>query len=139
MAKFESEVKKANASADVVYGFISNFNNFQHLIPKDKITDWESDDDSCSFKVEGLGEAGLKIIDKEENKTLKYTAQGKVPFDFYLWIQLKEVSNNDTCVKLTIKADMNPMMKMMASKHVKTFLNMLGDAIVNYNYELTQS
>ena len=53
---------------------------------------------------------------------------------FICGVQLKQVAEDDTRIKLTIKADLNPMMKMMVSKHVKKFLNMLGDAIAGYHY-----
>lgn len=134
MVKFESDIKKANQNDETIFAFISNFNNFEDLIPKDKISDWQSTDDTCKFKVEGIGDAGLKIIDKEPHKTVKYSTDGKVPFNFHLWVQLKQVEENDTRIKLTIKADLNQMMKMMVSKHIKKFLNMLGDSIANYHY-----
>jgi hypothetical protein len=134
MTKFESEIKKSQHNDNQIFSFISNFNNFENLIPKDKITGWQSSEDSCRFSVNGIGEAGLKIIDKEPYKTVKYSTDGKVPFNFYLWIQLKQVDINDTRIKLTIKADLNSMMKMMVGKQVKQFLNMLGDAIASYNY-----
>ena len=134
MTKFESDIKKAVHNDEKIFSFISNFNNFQDLIPQDKITDWQSTEESCRFKVDGIGDAGLKIIEKEPFKTVKYSTDGKVPFNFYLWVQLKQIEENDTRIKLTIKADLNPMMKMMVSKHVKKFLNMLGDAIANYHY-----
>lgn len=132
MTKFESEIKQVNQSNEKIYKFISNFNNFESLIPQDKIKDWQSTEDTCKFSVEGIGDAGLRIVEKEDFTTVKYSTDGKVPFNFFLWIQLKQLAENDTRVKLTIKADLNPMMKMMVGKHVKKFLNMLGDAIVNY-------
>ncbi|MGQ1785875.1 MULTISPECIES: SRPBCC family protein [unclassified Saccharicrinis] len=134
MTKFESEIKKALHGEEKIFTFISNFNNFEDLIPQDKIKDWQSTEDTCRFKVDGIGEAGLKIVDKEPVKTVKYSTDGKVPFNFFLWVQLKQVDVNDTRIKLTLKADLNPMMKMMVGKQVDKFLNMLGDAIANYHY-----
>ncbi|TLX77703.1 SRPBCC family protein [Labilibacter sediminis] len=134
MTKFESDIKQAYHNPDKIFSFISNFNNFEHLIPQDKIKNWQSDEDSCRFSVEGIGEAGLRIVDKEPFKTVKYSTDGKVPFNFYLWVQLKQVAEGDTRIKLTIKAELNAMMKMMVAKQVKKFLNMLGDAIANYHY-----
>ncbi len=134
MTQFESDIKKAPHSDKKIFSFISDFNNFENLIPQDKVKDWQSTQETCRFKVEGIGEAGLKIVDKEPFKTVKYSTDGKVPFNFYLWVQLKQVDEHDTRIKLTIKADLNPMMKMMVAKHVKKFLNMLGDAIANYHY-----
>ncbi|WP_068474898.1 hypothetical protein [Saccharicrinis aurantiacus] len=132
MTKFESEIKKVSQSDEKIFKFISDFNNFKSLIPQDKIKNWQSTEDTCKFSVDGIGDAGLRIVEKQASTTVKYSTDGKVPFNFFLWIQLKQVAENDTRIKLTIKADLNPMMKMMVGKHVKKFLNMLGDAIANY-------
>ncbi len=135
MTQFESDIKVAPHNQEKIFSFISNFNNFKDLVPQDKIKDWESTEDTCRFKVDGIGEAGLKIIEKEPFKTVKFSTDGKVPFNFFLWVQLKEVADNDTRIKLTLKADLNPMMKMMVAKPINKFLNMLGDSIAGYHYE----
>lgn len=134
MTKFESDIKQVNHNDEKVFSFIADFNNFQHLIPQDKVKNWQSTKDSCRFSVEGIGDAGLRIVEKEPFKTVKYSTDGKVPFNFFLWVQLKKSTEDDTRIKLTLKADLNPMMKMMVGKQVKKFLNMLGDAIANYHY-----
>ncbi len=135
MTKFESDIKKAPYSSETIFNFLSDFDHFGEVIPKDKISNWHSEGDSCRFTIDPVGEVGLRIIEKEEFGTIKYTAEGKTPFNFFLWIQLKEVDADDTRIKLTIKADMNPMIKMMASKPVKKFLDVLSDGIANHKYE----
>ena len=134
MTTFESSVKKIASPQERIYSFLSDFDRFGEVVPKDKISNWQSDGDSCRFTVEPLGEVGLRIVEKEPVNTIKFTGEGKVPFNFFLWIQLKEVSENDTRLKLTIKADMNPMVKMMASKPVKKFLETLADGIAAHQY-----
>ncbi len=134
MTTFESSVKKIASPQERIYNFLSDFNHFGEVIPKDKITNWQSDGDSCRFTVDPLGEVGLRIVEKEASKTIKFTGEGKVPFNFFLWIQLKEAGENDTRMKLTIKADMNPMVKMMASNPVKKFLETLADGIAAHQY-----
>lgn len=135
MTKFESDIKKAAYPAETIFNFLADFDHFGDVIPKDKISNWQSEGDSCRFTIDPVGEVGLRIIEKEEFSTIKYTAEGKTPFNFFLWIQLKEVAADDTRVKLTIKADMNPMIKMMASKPVKKFLDVLSEGIANHKYE----
>lgn len=134
MTTFESSIKKISSPQERIYRFLSDFDHFGDVIPKDKISNWQSNGDSCRFTVDPLGEVGLRIVDKEPNKTIKFTAEGKVPFNFFLWIQLKELNETETALKLTIKADMNPMVKMMASKPVKKFLEMLADGIAAHQY-----
>ncbi len=134
MTTFEGPVKAIPHQSEVVFGFLSDFNNFEALLPPDKFSNWESDGDSCRFTVEGIGELGLRIIEKAPFKTIKFSADGKTPFDFFLWIQLKEKGVDDTRVKLTIKAELNPMLKMMVTGPVNKFLTVVTDGIAAYPY-----
>lgn len=131
---FESSVKSVSYAPETIYNLLCDFNNFSDVIQNQKVKDWESTTDTCRFKVEGVGEVGLRIIDREPFSTIKYTADGKTPFNFYLWVQIKEVAGNDSRIKLTIKADMNPMMKMVASQPIQKFLDMLADAIAGHKF-----
>ncbi len=131
---FESSVKSVSYAPESIYNLLCDFNNFSDVIQNQKVKDWESTTDTCRFKVEGVGEVGLRIIDREPFTTIKYTADGKTPFNFYLWVQIKEVAGSDSRIKLTIKADMNPMMKMVASQPIQKFLDMLADAIAGHKF-----
>jgi len=135
MTQFEGPVKAIPYDAMVVYNFLSDFTHFEHLLPPDKVTDWESDGVSCRFKVNGVGEVGLRIVDKEPGKTIKFSTDGKTPFNFFLWIQLKEKAPADSRVKVTVKADLNPMMKMMVSSPINKFLEVLTEAIASHHYQ----
>lgn len=134
MTRFESPVKSIPHPPSRVYGMLSDFDNFESLLPGDKVKSWESQGDSCRFEVEGVGQIGLKIIDREEPKTIKYTADGKVPFSFFLWVQLKEVEQGKSKMKLTLDAELNPMIKMVAQGPLKKFLGILADAIAEHEY-----
>ncbi|MDG5799596.1 SRPBCC family protein [Marinilabiliaceae bacterium ANBcel2] len=134
MTKFEGPIKTVPQSPLVIYKFLTDFDNFKPLLPEDKISYWENSKESCRFEIEGIGEIGLTIVDKEENKTVKYSSDGKTPFNFFLWVQLKEISKNNSKIKLTIKADLNPMIKMMVSKHIERFLEEITSSIADYNF-----
>ncbi|MGQ1890004.1 SRPBCC family protein [Thermophagus sp. OGC60D27] len=134
MTRFESDIKAVNQPASKIYSKLSDFDNFEDLLPSDKIKDWKSFGDSCRFEVVGIGQVGLKIIDKEPAKMIKYTADGSVPFHFFLWIQLKETDTATTKVKVTLDAELNPMLKMVASGPLQRFVGLLGDAIASHSY-----
>ena len=76
MSKIESKIGKINQSDEKIYNFISDFNNFKSIIPNDKVTDWESTPDSCTFKVEGIGKAKMKINESEPFKLVKIQGTG---------------------------------------------------------------
>ena len=133
--KFESAIKVAQANADAIYTCLADFRNLSAIIPPDKIKDWTATADTCRFSVDSIGQAGLRIADRDAYKhTVKYMADGNTRFNFYLWVQTKEVAPYDSRVKVTLKAEMNPMMKMMVSGHIQKFVDMLADAIAMHHY-----
>ena len=62
--------------------------------------------------------------EKVENKHIKVTGDGgTVPMDFAFWIQLHQVSEGDTRIRLVLHADLNMMMKMMLGKKLQAGLD----------------
>lgn len=141
MGKYTSKIGKINKSDELIYNFLTDFNNLKAVIPQDKVREFEATEDTCKFKIEGVGQAGLKIIEKEAFKLIKITSDGKSPFSFFFWIQLKPIedSENVTAIRLTIDANLNPMMKMMVGKHLQNGLDSMVDQIVIFfNHKLKE-
>ena len=57
----------------------------------------------------------LRIVERVENKHIKISgdAGAGVPVDFSFWIQLHEVSESDTRIRMVLHAELNMMMRMM--------------------------
>ena len=127
--KIESRVGTIASSEERIYNFLSNFNNFKQFIPDDKVQDFQSTEDSCQFSVPNMGKVGLRIIEKIPYNTVKISGDGMANQQFNLWVQLKQVTESDTKVKLTIKAELNPMLKMMVTKPLQNFVNKLVEAM----------
>ena len=132
MTTYESDIKSISSSAEVVFGILSDLRNLQkfqdHPQLADKFKDMEFDADKCAFSVEGFGKIGLKIIEREAFKTIKFESEN-APVSVNLWIQLKEIDSNDTRLKLTLKAELPSMIKMMVDKKIKEGINMVADAL----------
>ena len=135
MSKIESKIGKVKQPADKIYKYISDFNNFQSLIPEDKVKDFESTEDTCRFTVEGIGQAGLKIIEKKPFSLIKISSDEQTSFDFLLWIQIKEVEPADSRIRITTEVNLNPMMAAMAKKPLKNFMDTLVEQAEKLNYE----
>src|SRR2546426_4576982 len=113
MTKLESDKVILNKSAEEIYNFLSDFNNFGHLMPE-QIADWKSTSDECSFTIKGMASLGMKMIEKTPTSLIKITRNGKAPFDFTLSVLIEDKQSQCT-VQLAFDADLSPMMKMMAS------------------------
>jgi carbon monoxide dehydrogenase subunit G len=133
LSKFESRVGKINSSSKAVYDFLNDMRNFKQFLPDGKVDNWIAEKDNCSFSVSPVGEARLRIIYSEPYSEVKYEGNGLNNTNFWLWVQLKQISEKDTRVKITIKADINPMIKMMASGPLNDFLDKLVSGMEKYS------
>lgn len=123
--KIESEKSDINKPASEIFSFLSNFNNFQKLMPE-QVTNWQSTENDCTFTIKGMATIGMKIDEKIPNSLIKISSHGKVPFTFNLNVQLTETSPTQTTGQLIFDADLNPMMAMMVEKPLRNFFNILA-------------
>jgi hypothetical protein len=135
--KYESKITSAPCSAQQIYRVLSNMQNLERvkdMIPKDKIQEMEIQPDRVRMKVDGLAQMiTIAIVDRIENDTVKFGAEG-IPMDANFWIQMKEVSPTDTRLKLTIKADIPFMFKMMLDKKLQTGLDQAAEMLAQFPY-----
>jgi len=104
-------------------------------IPQIKISDFESDADSCRFHIAGMGLAEIRINESEPPKTIKISSTGSLPISVVFWIQLLPVSAYETKLRLTLDADMNMMIKMMVNKKLEEGMNRLADVLAALPYK----
>ncbi len=137
MSKFESTIRQINYPQEVVFQGLSNLDNLskiQDRIPEDKANDLSFDNDSVSINVPPVGKITLKIIEREEPKTIKFeTTESPLPFNF--WIQLLPVTESSCKMKLTLKADLNPFIKGMVSKPLQEGIEKIADVLQMIKYE----
>ena len=132
MTTYESDIKTISSNEEVVFGILSDLNNLKKIQEQapatDKVKDLEFDTDSCSFVVEGFGKVGFRVIEREPFKTVKFESEN-APVKVNVWIQLKQIDENQTVMKLTIKADLPTMIKMMVDKKLKEGVNVVADLL----------
>ncbi len=145
--KYRSTVKLVDHNEQVVFNYLSNFENLSgylnsgliekitEKIPQIRITDFESDQDSCKFNITGLGVAEIKIVKREPFKTIKVESSGGLPLSFVFWIQLIPVDQYQTKMRLTLHAEMSMMIKMMAAGKLEEGINKLADTLSKLPYQ----
>ncbi|MGF7080799.1 SRPBCC family protein [Mucilaginibacter sp. UYCu711] len=112
MAAYTSKINIKRSLTDV-YQFLADFNNHQQLMP-DNIQNWTSTFNEASFGIQNMVQLSLKISERIENKSIKITAVNGPPFPVQLSWELTGDADN-TLATFTINAELNMMMKMMAS------------------------
>ena len=135
MTRIESKIGVVKHPAEKIFNYVSNFNNFNQLIPEDKVKDFESTENTCRFKVDGIGQAGLRIIEREPHKLIKISSDEETTFDLLLWIQIKEIKPGDSRMKITTEVNLNPMMASVVKKPLKKFVDTLIDQAEKLSFD----
>lgn len=158
MTQFESEVKYISAPVERVYAMLSNLENLRPLLSSaqdndtvrqqmeqagqdpsmlDSLKDVQLTEDRIAIPAPMVGEISLCIIEREENKTIKFATE-QSPVEANMWIQVLPAASNDsqeaTKMRLTLKADLNPMLKMMLGNKIKSGLDKFADMLCMINY-----
>ena len=131
MSKFESSIKQINYPVEVVYRNISDLTNLERVrdrVPEDKLKDFQFDSDSVQVSVDPVGVIKLRIIEREENKCVKFEAE-QSPLPFNLWIQVLPVTAETSKMKVTVKADIPFMLKGMVSGPLQDGVEKIADAL----------
>lgn len=136
--KYESKIGQILHKDQQVYAVLSNLENlnrFIEMIPKDKVKELEISSDCIRIKVEGVAQKfAIRIVEKEENKTIKFGVDN-LPMDVNMWIQLKSMGEQDTRIKLTIKADIPMMFRVMFEKKLQQGLDQAVDMLCHVPYD----
>ena len=120
--------RSVNASQEELFEFLSDFNNYEQLMP-DQIVNWRSDTDGCSFTISGMLSLALKFKEKTPHDKIDIIPDGKSPIHFTLKINLEEENQDRTTAKVEVDADLNPMMAMMAKRPLENLVQMISEKL----------
>ena len=127
--KLESKKSIIQKSQKEFFGFFTNLENFEQLMPEN--TDkFEVDGDSFIFSLKGMPEIRLVIKEKQEfDKIILGAASSKLSFSLVALIN--KISENTCEVQLLFEGDFNPMMAMMIKSPLQKFIDTLSEKAEN--------
>ncbi len=124
MAEFKSDPVHILATEKDIYTFLGDFNNFEKLMPE-QVINWQSTEDICSFTIKGMADLAMKMDQKTEYSRVSYASDGNSPFPFGLSFDIETREGGQSEVTASLSAQLNPMLKMMASRPLQNFVNLL--------------
>ncbi|MDG1332245.1 MAG: hypothetical protein P8P74_07935 [Crocinitomicaceae bacterium] len=123
--KINSNTVIVSAPQQDVFSFLKDANNLIHLLPQDKISDFKSTTDDCSFKVQG-GVIISLIHDGHEGTDKIFMKSGeKSPFPFKLTI-LTGAKAEETEGRIDFDGEVNMFLKMMVEKPLTNLFNYMS-------------
>lgn len=126
--KIESKKVSVNASREEVFNYASDLNNFKDLLPMDKISDWESTKDYCSFKIQGTATIDLRLEKADSPSFIQLKSGEKSPFPINMDIFFDE-ADAVTEVYQVVNAEVNPFLKMMVQKPLTNLFDFIADRL----------
>jgi carbon monoxide dehydrogenase subunit G len=133
MATFKSEKVTINTTSKSLFDFLSNLNNLEGLMPLDKISEWQSTETECSFKIPNLGKIGFKHDTFTEPSQIKLVSLSDKPFGFSMDFNITE-NGDSTSAQIIVDANLNPMLKMMVEKPLTAFFNGIAKKLANKSF-----
>ena len=122
MVKIESNSSSIHKSSLEVFEFLSLPANYESLMPS-KVRSFSSTETEATLDIEGIGTVQLAITEKVSPSKIVMLPQNKVPFKFDIQWDINTINDSVSTVQAVINADLNFMMKMMAEKLLKDFLD----------------
>lgn len=159
MSEYKSEVKKIYAPIGRVFERLSDLNNLaviqqgldnpevmqriqqqagDKVTPEqieqiaEKLRSLRFDRDTVTGDTP-VGPATLRIIEREQDKTIKFAAEG-VPVAANMWIQLLPNGENECAMRLTVKADLNFFIRQMVGKKLEQGVDGLAQMLASLPY-----
>jgi len=120
MTSFTSKTE-LNSSIEDVYAFLEDCNNHEHLQPEN-VYNWVSTRDEASFTIKNMAKLSLKVKERKPTTEIRVVPASKAPFDVTLNWLLQNLENG-TEVTLELNADLNMMMKMVASGPLQNLID----------------
>lgn len=135
MKEYISKQQQIRQPIELIYTAISRFDNLTPAL-KDRVEEWQADEESCSFKAKGFN-VKLRMEEREENKHVKIVGDGGIPIDFALWVQLHKVDTYDTRMRIVLHIELNMMMKMMIGSKLQEAVDQIAENLAKgFNGEL---
>lgn len=122
MTSINSEKTSIQKSKAEVMAFLGNANNHQQLMPS-SIYNWSSTEDECRFTIQNMAKLALIISERNADAgRITIIPSEKAPFDLKIeWIV--EGDEQQCSAQMTIHADLNPFIKMMAVGPLTSLVN----------------
>lgn len=107
--------------------FISNTENLEKLLPTDRISEFTSDANSCSFKIQG-GIVISLVRQTVENNRIEFVSGPEAPFPFTLNVHLQE-ANGQTTGRIEFEGDAPPFVAMIAERPLTNLFNHMSETL----------
>ena len=121
----ESRIGKLSCTRAELFSFITDIRNFKQFIPGENLENWQASAEKCSFQIPPLGTSIVRITEQIPYTLVAFSGDALKQDDFSLVVHISENELKLAEVKIIITAQLNPVLKMMATVPIENFLERL--------------
>jgi hypothetical protein len=109
-----------------LFEFLSDFKNFESILPLDKIEQFKVLENGCSFSIKGITSMTVTLAEKKPFEFILFSSQGLGKFNFNLKaVFIGDAQQAGEC-RVELYGDMNPFIKTMAEKPLGALINTMS-------------
>lgn len=116
-----------------LYLFLTDMRNFATVIPQDHVTHWQANEDSCSFRIDKAGKINAELLEALPFSQVSYRAETFLTGAVAATVNIESVDHDRSVIFLTVRAKLNPLMKMMLGDKPEKYLDEIISAIESYD------
>lgn len=129
MLEIQSKKVNVNQSAEAIFDHFQNLQNMHQLMPE-SVQRFEADDETFLFGIKGLPDVRLLREGQERPRSMRFkSASSKL--NFHLFVDINATSENTCEVSYRFAGDFNPMLRMMAERPLRNFIEELATKTAN--------
>jgi hypothetical protein len=130
MTIISSNVTGINRSAEYVYKYLINLEQFRESLPE-QVTNYRVEGNKCSFTIQGMADLSLIISETIANEKVIFANANDKPFPFNLIFKINSIGENSSSVMVSFEGELNPMIIMVAKGPLQNFVNMVAMRLAN--------
>lgn len=137
MTEITSEIKTIPHSQQKVFDALSDMSKLEMVRDKmahEKVKKVSFEKDSFSFSFNPIGDVQFSIVERQAPSAIKFVANPS-PIDVSLWVHLSEIKPEETQMKLTVDAELNPFLKAMVMKPLQEGVNKMAEMLASVPYD----
>lgn len=129
MLEIQSKKVNVNRSAESLFDHLQDLQNMSELMPE-SVQRFEADEQTFLFGIKGLPDVRLLREGQERPSSMRFkSASSKL--NFHLFVTIEAASKNTCEVSYRFAGDFNPMLKMMAERPLRNFIEELANKTEN--------
>jgi len=127
---FVSPTVTLPVTAEKAFGFLSDMNNLQKMMPE-QVINWQSTKEACSFDIKGMAHIELVRAEAIPGRLVKIISGEGNPIDLEFRSLLESHDEDKTMARIELTAELSPMLKLMASGPLQNLVNIMAEKLTS--------